>query len=91
VVTSRGLLPTVLLLLSAARFGWHDDRKNPDGSVTVGYTTILLNINVVLLFFWSDCCSLGRPFTAADDAAGSGGVWVAPAHHPNRAGPRLSP
>jgi hypothetical protein len=29
-------LPTVLLLLSAALFGWHDDRKNPDGSVTVG-------------------------------------------------------
>ena len=46
-------LPTVLLLLSAALFGWHDDRKNPDGSVTVGWTTVLLNINVVLLFFWS--------------------------------------
>jgi hypothetical protein len=46
-------LPTVLLLLSAALFGWHDDRRNPDGSVTVGYTTILLNINVVLLFVWS--------------------------------------
>ncbi len=46
-------LPTVLLLLAAALFGWHDDRRNLDGSVTVGYTTVLLNINVVLLFVWS--------------------------------------
>jgi hypothetical protein len=45
-------LPTVLLLVLAAVFGCHDDRKNPDGSGTVGYTTIGLNIDVVLLFIW---------------------------------------
>jgi hypothetical protein len=43
-------LPTVLLLVLAATFGWQDDRRNPDGTVTVGYTTIGLNLNVVLLF-----------------------------------------
>jgi hypothetical protein len=43
-------LPTVILLLLAAKLGWHDDRRNPDGTVTVGYTTIVLNLNVVLVF-----------------------------------------
>jgi hypothetical protein len=46
-------LPTVVLLLAAAVFGWHDDHRNPDGTGSVGYTTVLLNINVVLLFVWS--------------------------------------
>jgi hypothetical protein len=46
-------LPTVVLLGLAALLGWHDDPRNPDGSVTVGYTTIGLNLNVVLLFVWS--------------------------------------
>src|ERR1700694_2909452 len=45
-------LPTVLLLMLAAMFGWHDDRENPDGSVTIGYTTIGGNLNVGLLFIW---------------------------------------
>ena len=43
-------LPTVVLLLLAATFGWQDDRRNPDGTVTLGYTTIVLNVNVVLVF-----------------------------------------
>lgn len=43
-------LPTVILLGLAAAFHWHDDHQNPDGSVSIGYTTILGNLNVVLLF-----------------------------------------
>ena len=43
-------LPTVLLLLLAAAFDWPDDRVGPGDRVTIGYTTIGLNINVVLLF-----------------------------------------
>jgi hypothetical protein len=46
-------LPTVLLLALAAVFGWPDDQQHPDGSVTIGYTTIGLNLNVVLLFIWA--------------------------------------
>jgi hypothetical protein len=42
--------PTVLLLVFAAIFHWGHDHRNPDGSVVVGYETIALNINVVLLF-----------------------------------------
>ncbi|MBV9638653.1 MAG: hypothetical protein JO330_03680 [Mycobacteriaceae bacterium] len=41
--------PSVLLLVFAAIFHWHHDHRNPDGSVVVGYETIVLNINVVLL------------------------------------------
>jgi hypothetical protein len=43
-------LPTVILLVLAAIFHWHDDRENPDGSVAIGYTTIFGTVNVVLLF-----------------------------------------
>jgi hypothetical protein len=43
-------LPTVLILVLAAIFHWNHDHRNPDGSVTVGYETVALNINVVLLF-----------------------------------------
>jgi hypothetical protein len=45
-----GALPTVLFLVLAGIFQWSHDHRNPDGSVTVGYETIVLNINVVLLF-----------------------------------------
>lgn len=45
-------LPTVLLLILAKVSGWPDDQEHPDGSVTIGYTTLLLNLNVLLLFFW---------------------------------------
>jgi hypothetical protein len=45
-------LPTVILLVFAAMLHWHDDHQNPDGSVSVGYTTILGNVNVALLFIW---------------------------------------
>jgi hypothetical protein len=42
--------PTVILLLCAWMFGWGHDHRNPDGSVVVGYETVVLNVNVVLLF-----------------------------------------
>ncbi len=45
-------LPTVLLLALAAAFGWPDDHEDPGGRVTIGYTTIVGNLNVLLLFFW---------------------------------------
>ena len=47
-------LPTLLLLLLAAAFGWPDDREDSDG-VTIGYTTIVGNLNVLLLFLWGQC------------------------------------
>jgi hypothetical protein len=43
-------LPTIVFLLLAAIFRWHDDHRNPDGSMIVGYTTVGLNLNVLLLF-----------------------------------------
>lgn len=48
-----GSLPTVVLLLVAWMLHWKHDHRNPDGSVTVGYETIVLNVNVVLLFIFS--------------------------------------
>jgi hypothetical protein len=45
-----GALPTVLILILAGVFHWNHDHRNPDGSLTVGYETIGLNVNVVLLF-----------------------------------------
>jgi hypothetical protein len=48
-----GALPTVLILFLAAMFHWNHDHRNPDGTVTVGYETIGLNVNVVLLFVFS--------------------------------------
>jgi hypothetical protein len=52
----RGLsvpLPTVVILVFAAIFHWNHDHRNADGSVTAGYETIGLNVNVVLLFVFS--------------------------------------
>jgi hypothetical protein len=43
-------LPTLLFLVLAAAFHWRDDHQNANGSWTVGYTTIGLNMNVILLF-----------------------------------------
>jgi hypothetical protein len=43
-------LPTVLMLVMAATFHWGHDQRHPDGSVTAGYETVVLNVNVVLLF-----------------------------------------
>ena len=40
----------MLILILAGVFHWNHDHPNPDGSVTVGYETIGLNVNVVLLF-----------------------------------------
>lgn len=48
-----GSLPTVLLLVLAGILHWKHDHWNPDGSVTIGYETIALNVNVVLLFLFS--------------------------------------
>jgi hypothetical protein len=48
-----GALPTVLMLFLAWMFHWRHDHWNPDGSVSVGYETVTLNINVVLLFIFS--------------------------------------
>lgn len=48
-----GAVPTALILVLAALFHWHHDQRNPDGSVTPGYETIGLNVNVVLLFLFS--------------------------------------
>jgi hypothetical protein len=48
-----GALPTVLILFLAAMFHWNHDHRYPDGSVTVGYETIGLNVNVLLLFIFS--------------------------------------
>lgn len=48
-----GALPTVLLLVLADILHWRHDHRNPDGSVTAGYETIVLNVNVVLLFVFS--------------------------------------
>ena len=45
--------PTVLLLVCAAIFHWNHDHRNPDGSVVAGYETIVLNVNVVLLFIFA--------------------------------------
>jgi hypothetical protein len=48
-----GSLPTVLLLVFAWMFHWHHDLRNPDGSLSVAYETVALNVNVVLLFIFS--------------------------------------
>jgi hypothetical protein len=45
-------LPTVLLLLLAHFLGWRDDIVHPDGSVTSGFTTLILVVNMALLFGW---------------------------------------
>jgi hypothetical protein len=45
--------PTVSLLVLAAIFHWNHDHRNPDGSVVVGYETVILNVNVVLLFIYA--------------------------------------
>jgi hypothetical protein len=48
-----GALPTVVLLVFAGMLHWNHDHRDPDGTVTVGYETIGLNVNVVLLFIFS--------------------------------------
>jgi hypothetical protein len=45
--------PTVVVLVLAWLFHWRHDHWNPDGSVTAGYETLALNINVVLLFLYA--------------------------------------
>jgi len=61
-------LPTVVLLMLAAVFHWPDDREEPGDRITIGYTTIALNLNVLLLFFWGVVSArrsgLSRPWTA---------------------------
>ena len=45
--------PTVLLLCCASIFHWSHDHRNPDGTVVAGYETIILNVNVLLLFMFA--------------------------------------
>lgn len=45
-------VPTLAALLVAYLTGWRDDTVLPDGSMTVGYTTVILGMNAVLLFGW---------------------------------------
>jgi len=45
--------PTVILLVCAAVFHWEHDHRNADGSLVIGYETLILNVNVVLLFVFS--------------------------------------
>lgn len=45
--------PTVLLLFCAWMFHWGHDHRNPDGSAVAGYETLVLNVNVVLLFVFA--------------------------------------
>jgi hypothetical protein len=45
--------PTVILLGLAATFHWRHDHRNPDGTGVAGYETLVLNINVVLLFVYA--------------------------------------
>jgi hypothetical protein len=44
--------PTFVLLLCAWMFHWGHDHRNPDGSTVAGYETLVLNVNVVLLFIF---------------------------------------
>jgi hypothetical protein len=43
----------VVVLVLAWLFHWHNDHWNSDGSVSPGYETLALNINVVLLFIYA--------------------------------------
>jgi hypothetical protein len=45
-------IPTLAALLVAHLTGWRDDTVLPDGSMTVGYTTVILGLNALLLFGW---------------------------------------
>jgi hypothetical protein len=73
-------LPTVLVLLIAAALGWPDDREHADGSVTLGYTTVALNINVVLLFVWGIVAArqagLSRAWTVLIGFLNAGLGWL---------------
>jgi len=45
--------PTIALLLCAWFFHWGHDHRNPDGTPVAGYETLVMNINVVLLFVFA--------------------------------------
>ncbi|TDO18523.1 hypothetical protein EV580_1710 [Mycobacterium sp. BK086] len=42
--------PTVVLLLCAWMFQWGHDHRTADGTPVAGYETLVMNVNVVLLF-----------------------------------------
>jgi hypothetical protein len=42
--------PAVVLLMCAWVFHWGGDHRSPDGTAVAGYETLVLNVNVVLLF-----------------------------------------
>ncbi|MBF6363900.1 hypothetical protein IU447_27730 [Nocardia farcinica] len=62
-------LPTILILLFAHVLDWHDDIVHPDGSVTVGYTTVILVVNMVLLFGWGLLAARAGGYSAWKAAA----------------------
>ncbi|GAB0104150.1 hypothetical protein JMUB6875_31240 [Nocardia sp. JMUB6875] len=45
-------VPTILLLVLAHLRQWPDDIVQPDGSVTSGFTTWTMVLNMILLFVW---------------------------------------
>ncbi|MCM6777545.1 hypothetical protein NDR87_28640 [Nocardia sp. CDC159] len=66
-------LPTVLLLLLAHFLDWPDDIVHPDGSVTIGFTTVTLVVNMALLFGWGLLAARSSGYSAWKAAAiGSG-------------------
>ncbi|OBB76358.1 hypothetical protein A5759_06050 [Mycobacterium sp. 852014-52144_SCH5372336] len=73
-------LPTLAVLLLAAAFDWPDDWEHPDGGVTIGYTTVALNLNVVLLFFWGVIAArqarLSRTWTVVIGFLNAGMGWL---------------
>jgi hypothetical protein len=45
-------VPTLVALFVAHLTRWSDDTLLPDGSITFGYTTVILGMNAALLFGW---------------------------------------
>ena len=45
-------VPTLMALVIAHLTGWSDDTLRADGSLSIGYTSITLMMNAVLLFGW---------------------------------------
>lgn len=45
--------PTVVLLVCAWMFHWGHDHRNAEGTAVAGYETLIMNINVVLLFVFA--------------------------------------
>lgn len=80
--------PTLAALLVAHLTGWHDDILQPDGSIVIGYTTVVLGMNAVLLFGWGviagrisgytrlGSCAVGLGNTALGAIVIAVNVWI---------------